>query len=152
MTTQFEGRPVPTWEVLKELTSYETSDPELHELLKRASDAVETEMRHRTHVIWLLGEALDEIWSLRGAAAFEATVTKDHLALRTFPVSRRKLAEASVARQQQSARGEVLEAYPHKEFNYGMRLGLTDAGADQLLTQGMWTAERPRTPDWASDI
>jgi hypothetical protein len=52
----------------------------------------------------LLSAALDEIFRLRRALSYEAAVVEAHYAgYKTFPKSRRKIAEQQVARMRQAA-------------------------------------------------
>jgi hypothetical protein len=58
-----------------------------------------------------LSAALDEIFRLRRALAYEADTLKHHLALKTFPKSRRDIAEQQIERMEESARGNATSAY-----------------------------------------
>lgn len=50
--------------------------------------------------------AIDEIYRLRGLLAYEAGVMRGHLALATFPRSRRPIAEGQITRMTRAAIGE----------------------------------------------
>lgn len=57
----------------------------------------------------LLSAALDEIFRLRRALSYEARVVEAHYELyKTFPKSRRKIAEEQVARMQQAVTNSAL--------------------------------------------
>lgn len=51
--------------------------------------------------------ALDEIYRLRTALAYEASVVDVHLGYKTFPKSRRFFAEQQVERMREAARGDA---------------------------------------------
>lgn len=86
--------------------------------------------------------ALDEIYELRAALAYEARVIEAHLQLATFPKSRRRMAEEQIARMRAACRGEVRASY--WSVSPGVRQGLmTAAGASPSLTRGQWEAPTP---------
>lgn len=55
--------------------------------------------------------ALDEIYHLRTALAYEAGVLTAHLEYATFPKSRRVVAEEQIQRMRQAAQGLTRQAY-----------------------------------------
>lgn len=96
--------------------------------------------------------ALDEIYRLRAALAYEARVTESHLGLKTFPKSRRAAAEHQVERMREAARGGGAMAYFRVNPEVMKRL-LRDAGASETLTRGQWEEKAPVWPqDRAIDI
>jgi hypothetical protein len=86
--------------------------------------------------------ALDEIYRLRRALAYEAAVTAAHLDLKSFPKSRRKAAEGQVRRMRAAARGNGREAYDASPL-WALKSALLDAGADPGLTRQQWEAAAP---------
>jgi hypothetical protein len=88
-----------------------------------------------------LSAALDEVFRLRRALAYEAGVLAAHLEMKSFPRSRRAMAEDSVRRMRAAARGGARPAYGDVAswaFNSAMR----DAGAPETLTRSALAAER----------
>lgn len=81
--------------------------------------------------------ALDEIYRLRCALAYEAQVTEAHLDYVTFPKSRRQVAEEQVGRMRQAARGEVEPTY-RQASSLSMKHCLAEAGASPTLTRHQW--------------
>lgn len=81
--------------------------------------------------------ALDEIYALRQALAYEALVVDNHLAYRTFPKSRRDHAEQQVARMQACARGDAKATYDRDTWA-SRRHALREAGASDTLTSAEW--------------
>lgn len=103
-----------------------------------------------TILIAVLSAALDEIWLLRAALAHEAEVLEGYLAFKSFPTSRRDIADRQLTRMRSAARGDVLSAYAGTSS-----LSLANA-ALQLRTQVSLTieefaAERARTSRAGSD-
>lgn len=86
-------------------------------------------------------DALDEVYALRALLAHEALVLKAHLGYKTFPKSRRAIAEEQVERMQQAARGQVKQDYTGSEQR---KHALTEAGAPEILTRGQWEDNRGR--------
>jgi hypothetical protein len=82
-----------------------------------------------------LSAALDEIYRLRGALAYEAEVLNQHLSYKTFPKSRRDIAERQIGRMQQSARGDADLAYGIISSGGHMREALKRTGASETLTR-----------------
>jgi hypothetical protein len=85
--------------------------------------------------------ALDEIWQLRKAMAYEAATIEAHLSLKSFPKSRRQYAEKQVEQMRAAARGEVETAYAGCS-SLSMRHAMGEAGADQTMTRLQWEAEK----------
>lgn len=56
-------------------------------------------------------EALDEIYALRRALAYEACVIAAHLGYKAFPKTRRNIASEQAERMRLAARGKVEVAY-----------------------------------------
>lgn len=86
--------------------------------------------------------ALDEIYRLRALLAYEAQVVEVHLDYKTFPKSRRRVAEGQVERMRWAARGksEVTNAgISMSSFKSALR----DAGASECLTRDQWEEEDP---------
>jgi hypothetical protein len=94
----------------------------------------------------LLSLAIDEIYILRRALAYEASVTDAHLGYATFPKGRREVAEAQIARMRQAARGGVGLAYVDRSW-MSLRASLIDAGARETLTNSAWIAEHAGSRD-----
>lgn len=88
----------------------------------------------------LLSRALDEIYALRRALAYEAACTVAHLGFKTLPKRARWVAEEQIGRMRAAARGEVANAYsgqPRRSLDAAMR----EAGASETLTLSQWKAE-----------
>lgn len=81
--------------------------------------------------------ALDEIYRLRQALAYEASVLAVHLGYASFPKSRRGHAENQVERMRQAARGATLEAY-HDTSHLSLGHAAREAGVPKTLTRGEW--------------
>ena len=88
----------------------------------------------------LYSRALDEIFALRQALAYEGAIIEAHLEYRTFPKSRSAIARAQVERMQRSARGEVLKTYAGKP-RLSLQGALRQAGAPATLTRAEWEAD-----------
>jgi len=88
-----------------------------------------------------ISRALDEIFELRRAMAYEAEVLLAHLDYATFPKHRRKFAEDSIRRLRQSACGHVDVAYAGTS-SLSLRGALLSAGAPESLVRHQWEAER----------
>lgn len=88
-----------------------------------------------------LSRALDEIWHLRRALAYEAAVNEAHLQLKTFPKSRRQIVLGQIERMREAARGAVLRAYAglHTQSIDG---AMDRAGAEPTLTRGQWERQQ----------
>jgi hypothetical protein len=80
--------------------------------------------------------ALDEIYRLRRALAFEARVVEAHLGLKSFPKSRRRFAEEQVERMRESARGHAERVYAGRDY-WKLDEALRSAGAG-FLTRHQW--------------
>lgn len=87
--------------------------------------------------------AIEEIFELRAVLAHEADTIESHLQLRTFPPSRRAIAEIQVQRMRAAIRRPAKLVYGDRPFRYGAlrRLGAA------ILTRGMWEErEQPLPP------
>ena len=89
-----------------------------------------------------LSRALDEIYALRLLLASEARILEAHLDYKTFPRSRRGIAEQSVARMRAAVRGDV---QPHNW--QAAKREYTNIYGAQTLTRFQWLAERERERD-----
>lgn len=87
-----------------------------------------------------LTEALDEIYALRLALAYEAGVTAAHLELKTFPKSRRYPAQKQIERMRSAARGERRSHVTVQRA--ALRSAMVDAGASETLTRDEWERQR----------
>ncbi len=85
--------------------------------------------------------ALEEIYRLRRALAYEARVIEAHLDYKTFPKSRRAVAEQQVYRMRRAVIGSVQSAYGGVD---GREL---DVEAEECgfftLTRWQWEHQRP---------
>jgi hypothetical protein len=86
-----------------------------------------------------LSIAIDEIYFLRAILADEAAIMDAHLSYKTFPKSRRKIAEAQVERLRRIALGEMWSATREK-FDQGR--ALNHIGAPVNLTNHQWAEQR----------
>jgi hypothetical protein len=80
------------------------------------------------NVIGHYSDALDEIYELRAALAYEARILEMHLAFKTFPKSRRRMAEQQIDRMRGAVSGPagrpgVYLAHPSR-FTELRRLGV----------------------------
>lgn len=80
-------------------------------------------------------QALDEIYRLRCLIAHEAGVIDAHLTLKSFPKSRRRFAEAQVARMRRAAEGDSWHVY--REV-YDQSVGFRRAVGQTTLTRAEW--------------
>lgn len=81
--------------------------------------------------------ALDEIYALRAALAYEAVIMEAHLDYKTFPISRRRIMGEQIARMRESARGLSQRAYsPERRQHFPD--SLERAGANETLTRWQW--------------
>jgi plasmid stabilization system protein ParE len=83
--------------------------------------------------------ALDEIWGLRQAAAYEADILASHLELAGFPKARRGAAGEQVRRMRAAARGPVSAAYHVPAAAYYR--AMDNAGAAATLTRARFEQE-----------
>lgn len=84
--------------------------------------------------------ALDEIFRLRTALAYEAGVLEAHLGLATFPKSRREIAEGQIERMREAAR--TSGGLPYAEVaSWALEQAREQAGMT-VLTRGTWEATR----------
>lgn len=89
--------------------------------------------------------ALDEVYRLRTLLAVEGSILAAHLTYKTFPKSRRGIAEEQVDRMYRAARGEsrdVLAEHPDRR----RRQGRGDAGMPETLTRAAWESTSDGTP------
>lgn len=91
--------------------------------------------------------ALDEIYRLRAALAYEARTIEAHLLLATFPKSRRPHAEQQITRMRAAVVGDTGTAYQHVDTYQRQQL-LRDAGGTGGLTRGQWEAEVAERAKW----
>jgi hypothetical protein len=85
--------------------------------------------------------ALDEIYRLRSALAYEAGVTEAHLSYATFPKTRRVHGEEQVGRMREAAAGQSHAAYFHTS-DLSLKHARREAGMPETLTRGEWEATR----------
>lgn len=84
-----------------------------------------------------LSRAIDEIYQLRLLLASEARILEAHLDFKTFPKSRRQIAEESVARLRSGALGNPSPVNPGRaKQEYRILSG------SQTLTNSQWRSER----------
>lgn len=83
--------------------------------------------------------ALDEIYRLRQALAYEARVVEAHLDLKSFPRSRRRFAEDQVKRMRRAAVGEFFRAYGGQRYLENELNQLDGQG----LTRARWEGREP---------
>lgn len=93
-----------------------------------------------------LSAAMDEIWRLRRAIAYEAEVVVAHTGYRTFPKTRRAIAEEQVERMRKAARGNSQLAYAGTS-SISLRQALPRIGAPQTYTLGDFIHEQG-LEDW----
>lgn len=86
-----------------------------------------------------LSNAIDEIYFLRAIIADEADIIEAHLDFKTFPKTRRPLAQAQIERMRRIARGDL---YPAAREKFDPDRALRGAGADDCLTNAMWAESR----------
>lgn len=94
--------------------------------------------RDPDELLGALSEALDEIWRLRLALAYEAGGIEAHLGYKTFPKTRRAIAEEQVKRMRLAVTRSEL-AYAGKSSQV-MRSCAKECGFDHL-TRYSWTQE-----------
>lgn len=82
--------------------------------------------------------AIDEIYQLRALLADEAAIIEAHLDLKTFPKSRREIAEKQIERMRAAARGET----PEYRDRWSPSRALKSAGADDGLLNWQWEMQR----------
>lgn len=88
-----------------------------------------------------LSAALDEVFRLRRALAYEAEAIAAHLSLRSFPKSRRPIAEQQIERMRSAARGESRPAYGGTA-SLALRSAMENAGAPETLTRAAFADEQ----------
>lgn len=87
-----------------------------------------------------VSRALDEIYVLRTLLAYEAAVRAADLELKSYPKSRREIAEHAIQRMRGAARGEEWLPYINERARRSARAA---AGMPDTLTRASWLAERP---------
>lgn len=85
----------------------------------------------------LIGDLLDEVYALRRALAYEASVVAAHLTLKSFPKSRREFAENQIERMRLAACGGSALAYAGTS-SLSLRSAFKEAGASESLTRSNW--------------
>lgn len=85
--------------------------------------------------------ALDEIWFLRRLCAYTAMAVAADLSMKTFPKSRRSLAEARIEDLRGAARGHAEVAIAGKSSQV-MRFAMQEAGAGEMLTADQFEKEK----------
>lgn len=91
----------------------------------------------------LYSAALDEIYRLREALAYEAGGIENHTSYATFPKSRRSIAAQQIERMRSAARGDSQVAYAGLNSAV-LRGALREAGAPDTLTR--WQFEQQVAP------
>ena len=91
-----------------------------------------------------LEAAVDEIYFLRSVLADEAAIIEAHLGYKTFPKTRRGIAEAQVVRMRRMAAGEMWAATREK---FNQKRALRSAGVDDCLTNDQWAEQRGLKPE-----
>lgn len=87
----------------------------------------------------LLGLALDEIYLLRGVMADEAMIIKAHLGYKTFPKTRRQIADEQVVRMALFAEGQLRAA---TRYGFDIVRALRLVEVPQVLTISRWLEQR----------
>lgn len=90
-----------------------------------------------------LSAAIDEIYFLRAVIADEAGIIEAHLDYKTFPKTRRKIADEQIARMKRIAGGEM---YAASRDRFDQSLALRRIGVPDLLTNYQWLEQRNRLP------
>ena len=83
-------------------------------------------------------DALDEIYRLRALCAYQAQVIEADLGYKTYPKSRRAIAEKRIEILQAAARGDALAQHSVAR----PELALKSAGASGTLTRWQWEEGR----------
>lgn len=96
-----------------------------------------TDGRRRQSMLDHYSAALDEVYRLRTLLAVEGSILANHLDYKTFPKSRREIAEAQVSRMYRAARGESQDAIAEHP-NMRRRQCRDDAGMPETLTRAAW--------------
>jgi hypothetical protein len=91
--------------------------------------------------------ALDEVYRLRAVLAYESHVLKAHLELKTFPKSRRTIAEDQVARMRATARYGTQGRRHSQDLFCDLKTALSDAGAAETLTRSAFEREVDRVSE-----
>jgi hypothetical protein len=88
--------------------------------------------------------ALDEIYELRAALAYEAMQQRGSLELKTLPKSVREASRAAVSRMEATARYGTRGRAHSTDERFRRQGLLKDVGASGLLTRDMWEREVDR--------
>jgi hypothetical protein len=83
--------------------------------------------------------ALDEVYRLRKAAAYEATLLDVHLRWKSLPSTARQAMDRQAQRLYRAARGDAEQAYKAVDGR-ALREALLDAGAEEGLSRAQWEA------------
>lgn len=94
---------------------------------------------HEVGLLEFYSAALDEIYALRTVLAAQADIVEAHLSLRSFPKSRRQVAEEQVEGMRQAARGAWRSVYATIRRPKNV---LAHAGASETLTRWEWERQR----------
>jgi hypothetical protein len=94
----------------------------------------ETSAEDHDDLLESYSHALDEVFALRSLLAMQAVVTESHLALKTFPSSRRKHAERQVVDAKRAARGQGIATY-HEQPSGAVKVARTLVGMPDTLTR-----------------
>ncbi len=100
----------------------------------------EQAMQRHDEMLHYYSAALDEVFRLRRALAYEAGVVEAHLTLKSFPRSRRPIAETQTFRMRLAARGRAAIEYAGMP-TWSLESGMRDAGAPNSLTRTEWEHE-----------
>jgi hypothetical protein len=88
-----------------------------------------------------LSAALDEIYRLRRALAYESMVALASLDYASFPKGRRAATHDSASRMQAAARGQSEEAYSGTNSR-SLRYAAVEVGAGETFTRAQFREER----------
>lgn len=86
--------------------------------------------------------ALDEIYRLRTLLAYEAGTLAAHTEYKTFPKSRQRFAQASIARMQAASRGEIdAQLVSNLGSDLAVRSARKEAGMPDPMTRQDWETQ-----------
>lgn len=106
-----------------------------------AADALTEQILELTReIITPYSAALDEVFALRGLAGHTAYALKAHLEYKTFPKSRRAIAQSQVERLTLAAHGNAHGAVAGLNIKPSLRL----LGAPTTLTRGAFEESLPQ--------
>lgn len=107
-------------------------------LMQMAIEALTRKLlAERDEILAHYSRALDEVYRLRKAAAYEATLLDAHLRWKSLPSTARQAMDRQAQRLYQAARGEAEQAYKAVDGR-ALREALLDAGAEEGLSRGQW--------------